>query len=353
MSRTGARLFIFILTLLFTLQLAHAQDEEPQPLPEAFTLYGFTYIPQTWNNCGPATLTMGLTYFGWPADQQLAADYLKPNYEDKNVSPWQMVDYVNTYVSGVGALLRVGGTLDTIRTMLVNEFPILIESGYDPVEDDQGWMGHYLLIVGYDDATETITTYDSFDGQNYPYTYAHVEEFWTHFNRTYIVLYQAERESLLLTLLGTDADERQNAINALEQSRGMALDDPTNAFAWHNMGSNFVALGMYQEGAVAFDQARTVGVGLPWRMFWYQFGALEAYLAVGRYTDVIAIAQANLNDGGGQYVEETYYYAGQAREGMGELERAMSNYNAAIDFNPNFFPAIEARDALQQRMNGG
>ena len=53
-----------------------------------------------------------------------------------------------------------------------------------------------------------------------------------------------------------------------------------------------------------------------------------------------------LNGVGGQYVEETYYYAGVAREGLGEINRALDNYNAAITFNPNFYPAREARDRL-------
>jgi tetratricopeptide (TPR) repeat protein len=69
---------------------------------------------------------------------------------------------------------------------------------------------------------------------------------------------------------------------------------------------------------------------------------------------MIALSQNNLNDGGGHYVEETFYYGGLAREGLGEYDRALNNYNAAIAFNPNFTPAIEARDALETRLaNGG
>jgi hypothetical protein len=68
---------------------------------------------------------------------------------------------------------------------------------------------------------------------------------------------------------------------------------------------------------------------------------------------MIALAQNNLDDGGGQYVEETFYYGGLAREGLGELERAMSNYNAALSFNPNFSPAQLARDTLQEELTTG
>lgn len=67
---------------------------------------------------------------------------------------------------------------------------------------------------------------------------------------------------------------------------------------------------------------------------------------MGRFDDMLALADANLNDGGGQYVEETFYYGGLAREGLGQNDRAINNFNGAISFNSNFTPARAARDAL-------
>ncbi|MBE0688969.1 MAG: hypothetical protein IH587_02460, partial [Anaerolineae bacterium] len=48
---------------------------------------GFRYDRQGWNNCGPANAAMVLSYYGWQGDQDDAAAYLKPDREDKNVSP--------------------------------------------------------------------------------------------------------------------------------------------------------------------------------------------------------------------------------------------------------------------------
>lgn len=314
-------------------------------LPGAYSMGGFRYEAQGWNNCGPATLTMGLSYFGYADNQNVAATWLKPDYEDKNVSPWQMVDYVNNHTSiGVQATKRYGGTLDTLKTLISNEFPVLIEAGYDPPPHDLGWMGHYLLMKGYDDSTSTFITNDSYDGENYPYAYAEIADKWKHFNYVYIVLYPIERQPELMALLGTDADEVVNVQNALTKAQQDATANPQDPFAWFNIGSNYVMQENYEFAAAAYDEARKHG--LPWRMLWYQFGPFEAYNAVGRYQDVIDLAQANLNDGGGQYVEETYYYAGVAREGLGEVERALTNYNSALQFNPNFDPAREARDRI-------
>lgn len=329
-------------------------DDLASALPAAYTLNGFTYHAQTWNNCGPATLTMALSYFGYADGQARAAAWLKPNYEDKNVSPWQMSEFVNTQVPEIPvySYVRYGGTLDLLKTLIYNGFPVIIEAGYDPPRAAQGWMGHYLLMVGYDDTTQQFTTYDSYDGQNMVYSYDHIAEFWQHFNYTYIVLYDSSQQQDLDALLGDDADLDQNIRNALEIARNEAIADQTDNFAWFNMGTNLVMMGQYEDAATAFDVARTTGAGLPWRMLWYQFGPYEAYHEMGRYNDMIVLAQAALNDGGGQYVEETYYYGGLAREGLGETERAIANYQAAVNFNPNFTPARERLDALTGAAGG-
>src|SRR5262249_16290444 len=155
-------------------------------------------------------------------------------------------------------------------------------------------------------------------------------EYWRHFNRSYIVLYESGREPELLSLLGTDADATQNALNALELARQDAAADPNDPFNWFNIGSSYVLLApeyheqAYEYAVTAYDEARKHD--LPWRMMWYQFGPFEAYNAVGRYDDTLALASSNLNDGGGQFVEETFYYAGVAREAKGETAKALENY---------------------------
>jgi tetratricopeptide (TPR) repeat protein len=225
----------------------------------------------------------------------------------------------------------------------------MIEAGYDPPPYDLGWMGHYLLVRGFDNMRRTINTNYSYDGENLEYTYDHIEEFWSHFNNVYIVLYDILDLDRVFEILGEDADETVNLINTLEKNQAAVTADRSNAHQLFNLGTTLVELGYYEQAAVAYDSA--FNAGLPWRMMWYQFGPFEAYNAVGRYGDTIALAQANLNDGGGQYVEETFYYAGIAREGLGEFDRALNNYNSAIAFNPNFNLARAARDALNARLS--
>ena len=88
-------------------------QSELAPLPGNYAMQGLGGERQGWNNCGPATLTNALKRFGYADDQNRAANWLKPDGEDKNVSPWQMAEFVNTRVPElpVYALVRGGGTI--------------------------------------------------------------------------------------------------------------------------------------------------------------------------------------------------------------------------------------------------
>lgn len=343
MRNTTKRLLLLLGLLLTGLMPLSAQENSP--LPPTSQMTGFTHEYQGWNNCGPATLTTALTYFGWTDNQNTAANWLKPDPEDKNVSPDQMAAFANTFTD-VRVLVRYGGDMALLQRLIAAEFPVIIEAGYQPEGYD--WMGHYLLVAGYDNVTETILTQDSFLGPNTIYPQAEIDYFWRHFNRVYLVLYSPERETELFTLLAEDTDAQINAAHALETARQEAASNSADPFAWFNMGTSYTLLGQYEEAAVAFEQARNVGEGLPWRMLWYQFGPFEAYYQTGRYTDLIELAQFNLSTtpDGGHPIEETYYYAGLARDALGEQERATANLQEALFINPNFTPAAEALAVL-------
>ncbi|MEO1644489.1 MAG: hypothetical protein AAFR67_04840, partial [Chloroflexota bacterium] len=205
-------------------------------------------------------------------------------------------------------------------------------------------------------------------------SYDHIEEFWQHFSYTYIVLYEAQREAELMTLLGDHADEQTNNILAINRAVSEAEADMTDAHAWFNIGTGYVnlarlareagdeatALQHYTAAATAFDQARNTG-NLPWRMLWYQFGPYEAYYEIAQAADDPAVAQFRYNEilqlanqtiqscqnpDGVCYVEETYYYAGLARAALGDTDRALANLGTALAVNSNFTPAIQLRDEL-------
>ena len=320
------------------------------PIPAAARLEGIQHQFQDWNNCGPATLAMTLSYFDLFVTQSDTAAVLKPNPEDRNVSPPEMVAYVNEQTP-YQALNRVNGRVDMLKRFVANGIPVIVEIGIDPPGEFRwlGWYGHYLLVVAYDDANEQFFVYDSWfgtsdvplenadkNGRNL--AYAEVEEYWPQFNRSYIVVYQPEQADTVAQIIGEDMDDDIMWQNSLVQAQAEAAADPENAFYWFNLGTSYNANGEYERASTAFDQARAIG--LPWRMLWYQFGPYEAYFEVGRYEDVILLADVTLQDR--PYFEESFYYKGLALAATGETAAAAENLEKAATFNPNFAPAVVA-----------
>jgi tetratricopeptide (TPR) repeat protein len=132
--------------------------------------------------------------------------------------------------------------------------------------------------------------------------------------------------------------------NAAALAEQETRDEPDNAFAWFNLGTNLTQLGeltgeqqYYQGGAQAFDKAREIG--LPPRMLWYQFRPYYAYLKTGRYQDIVDLADATLETQGGRNVEETYWHKGHALVFLGDIAGAADAYREALRANPNFSPA--------------
>jgi hypothetical protein len=121
----------------------------PLPTPSQASIEGLEIVSQGFNNCGPANLTINLNFYGSDTTQNEAAAILKPNREDRNVSPWQLSDYVNEHTA-LRSSVHSGGDLELIKRFVAAGFPIVIEKGYEPTEKD-GWLGHYLTVFGYDD----------------------------------------------------------------------------------------------------------------------------------------------------------------------------------------------------------
>jgi hypothetical protein len=139
-----------------------APTPTPMPLPNRVVIENMGVVKQSFNNCGPANLTQVLNWYGSDITQEDVAAYLKPNPEDRNVSPWQISDYVNEQLGTYKAITRSGGDLEMIKRFLAAGFPVVIEKGYEL--PDSGWWGHYLTVYGYDDDLEELYSQDSYLG---------------------------------------------------------------------------------------------------------------------------------------------------------------------------------------------
>ncbi len=328
----------------------------PAPLPEKAILGGVRHEFQQMNNCGPTTLAMALSFWGWQGDQRDTRAYLRPNFQqvdDKNVMPSELVDYIQTQ-TGLKALARFGGDLDLLKRFIAAGFPVIIEKGLQPHPGD--WMGHYALVTGYDDNKQRFITQDSYTGPGvdvkvpYEQVGAH---WWRDFDYVYLVVYPAESENEVLAILGPQADESANYRYAADKARQeiASLSGRDLYFAWYNLGSNLAALQDYAAAAQAYDQAFALYTSIPepdrpWRILWYQTGPYAAYYYTGRYQDVISLGNQTLNLVGKPILEETLFWMGMARQAQGEMDKAILDFRRAAEINPRSTPALEQLNLL-------
>ncbi|MEK7442226.1 MAG: C39 family peptidase, partial [Chloroflexota bacterium] len=278
----------------------------PIPLitpPKYVELKGVKWEKQDINNCAAATLAMYLSFYGWKGTQKDVADVVKPIQRDKNVRWDELVFYVKTNAGWLEAMFGVGGDEALLKRFVANGFPIVIETGYEVVE---GWVGHYLLITGYDDEQKVFIVQDATGGADRRASYKEIEQGWQQFNYLYVLVYPPSKQNVIVAVLGDDANEATNRKHALSVAERETKAQPDNAFAWFNLGSNLNYFDRYAEAAKAFDKAREIG--LPKRMLFYQFGPYRAYFNVGRYKDVVDLTTFTID-----YrpdVEETYFWRG-------------------------------------------
>jgi tetratricopeptide (TPR) repeat protein len=320
------------------------------PLPSQVLLTSPAYEKQDINNCGPAVLSMTLRMYGWEGTQFDIANIIKPVKQDRNVNPEELRYYILNEAGWLKAEVRVAGNLDLLKRLLAANYPVIVEvaSKIDPQDangpNDDLWDAHYLLVNGYDDAEGVFIAQDSQHGaekgtdKKIPYDTLLAD--WKPFNYLYMVIYFPQDEEEVKSILGTDWDSDLNRQNAMEFANAAVTADPTDAFAWFNLGSMLTYFDRYQEAVQAFDQAFTLG--LPQRMTRYQFWPFSAYFNADRIDYLLDITEKTYSPINGQYAEEALLWHGWGLWKQGDLEGAIADWRKALQVHPGYKDAIYA-----------
>lgn len=338
----------------------------PTQLPASVNLPGVIYVDQRdrWNYCAPANLTMALNFWGWKGNRDDVAKVVKPGendpsknfidrgFTDKNVMPYELVDFVNNDTD-YRALYRYGGNIQLIKTLLANGFPLVAEKGYYEADyrGKIGWLGHYQFVTGYNDATQELIVQDTWnDGPNFHIKYDTFMEGWRSFDYVFFVVYPVDHENDVFNLLGPYTDPAWAAGHALATANQdvQTLTGIDLFFAWFAKGTSHVALQQYVDAATAYDQAFSIYASLgndnnerPYRIMWYETGPYWAYFYSGRYQDVINLANTTLNDTvSAPTLEESLYWRGLAEYAIGQTSAAIEDVRKSVYYNMNFQAGI-------------
>jgi len=306
------------------------------------------------NYCGPASIATLLSMWGWEGTHDDAARAMKPYKLDKNVTPDEMAAYANQQ-PGLGALVRAGGDLDTLKRLIAAGFPVIVEKGphFRDIHFLMTWMGHYQVFNGYNDREGFFIAQDPYEKADYQQPYDSLISEWRSFNYTYLVVYPEQQENDVLNLLGDNADVTQNYRNALKKAQDeiYQIEGVDRFFAFFNYGTNLVRLRDYNGAADAYDQAFALYDALPeditmrpYRILWYQTGPYLAYYYTGRYTDVIEKATANSIEmvrDDEPALEESYFWRGISKIAVGDKEGGIEDFTICLEYHSGFAPCIE------------
>ncbi len=314
----------------------------PTPIPARVMLPSPAWEKQDINNCGPASLTHYLRFYGWSGNQKDIAAVVKPNPDDRNINVDELVYYARTHTGWLNTEYRVGGNLELLKKLIAAGVPVMIEEGANNetafFPNDDRWSGHYLFINGYDDKLSYFLSQDSWLGPDKQVPYASLDKNWQQFNRVYILIYPPDKAATVQAILGSDWDVTSNRQNALDAAKAETEKDPKNAFAWFNLGTNQTYFEQYGAAAKSYDTARALG--LPIRMLRYQFGPFIAYFHTNRTDDLMALVnyalQITFNS------EEAFLWKGWALYRLGRKADAIEAFNQAIKVHPGYGDALYA-----------
>jgi hypothetical protein len=101
-------------------------------------------------------------------------------------------------------------------------------------------MGHYNVIVGYDDALQQMIVMDPYiggidnpqEGINFRISYSYFTSEWRSFDYVFLVTYPFDRGNDLLKILGDRADDKNSYTMALTQADAETRTRPVITIGW-------------------------------------------------------------------------------------------------------------------------
>jgi tetratricopeptide (TPR) repeat protein len=310
-----------------------------KPLPESKLLNNNYHIFQSFNNCGPASLSMYLSYYNINKSQEELGNELRPyqipggDNDDKSVTLEELALKGQEY--GLVAFHRPNGNVGLIKNFINNDIPVLTRTWLHKSED----IGHYRIVKGFDDTTGEFIQDDSYQNHDLRYSYPEFNELWKKFNYEYLVLIPKDKEKIAQQILGEDLEPKKAWENAVKLSKEELSKNPDDIYAGFNLSVAYHNIGEFGQSIREFEKVHN---RLPFRTLWYQIEPIDSYYQVGDYQNVFEATDSIINNFNRAY-SEAYILRGQSYLKMGDRKSAKTEFEKAVFYNENL---KKAQDAL-------
>ncbi len=296
--------------------------------PSSYELPTSAWVPQTFNNCGPAAASMALQHFGFNVSQEETKAHLRTNPDDKNVFMSEISAYIKKDYNVQNKVI-FNGDLKTLKTLVANGIYVVVEDWLHPYED----IGHVLVVRGYDDAEGVLIADDSYFGVGIKYPYSTWEETqWKPYNREFMPVYKSEDEDLVKAIVGDNWDENKMYQGSVATNLKDVNANPDDMYAWFNLGISYYHLGQYTKAKDAFEKSQSIG--WPQRLLWYFIEPVQTYNKLNNYQK--AIDTANLGLWANDNFAEMHYEKAVAYKGLGKVEESKKEIQKTLELDSNF-----------------
>src|SRR3990167_1914746 len=297
---------------------------------------------QTFNNCGPATLSMILSFYGRDVSQKELGEQMRPyqissgDNDDKTIFTYEFVEWAKKY--GSESIGRVNGDIELLKTFTTNRIPVVVKTWLH-VDDD---IGHFRIVRGFDERKQVIIQDDSYEGPNKKISYYDFLSMWQPFNYAYIIVFTPDNKDLVEAIIAGELDEKVVWQNALTRAQKESELDSENVYPIFNMITSYYHLGEYQKSVTEFEKVES---RLPKRMLWYQIEPIQAYKELGNYDRVFQISE-NILENGNRAYSELYQIKGEIYLAQGNKDKARQQFELAVKYNQNFELAKASLESL-------
>lgn len=307
---------------------------ELQTPPPIKVLNNSYHIFQTFNNCGPAALSMALSYYGINKTQSELGQALRPyqvpggDNDDKSVTLEELGEKAREY--NLTPYHRPGGDQEKIKLFITYDIPVITRTYTKEGED----IGHYRVIKGYT-PTHLIQD-DSLQGKNLQYTPEQFNNLWEDFSFEYLALVPQEKIEIAEAILGDETDKKVAWQKAATRAEERLALNPNDKVARFNLSVALYEVGDYQRSTEEFAKVESQ---LSFRTLWYQIEPIKSYFEIGEYQRVFQITDRVLNYHNRAF-SELYLIRGEIYKKQGNLTAARSEFEKAVFYNHNFSSKI-------------
>jgi hypothetical protein len=299
------------------------------PIPKEKVLQGGIQVFQSFNNCGPASLSMDLSHYGISVSQAELGQEMRPfqntagDNDDKSVTLAEVALKAQSY--GFITYHRPAGNIDLIKHFIAEDMPVLVRTLLHSNDD----IGHFRVIKGYNDNTQEIIQDDSFQGANVSYSYSDFLNIWEPYNYEFLVLVPPDKKEIAENILGELNNENIAWEKSLEISNNTLKNNPDNINAKFNKSVALYYLGDIQGSISVFEEIEN---NLPSRTLWYQLEPFLAYYKNNDFEKLLDKIDFILENGNRAY-SELYYLKGKVYEKENNVNLANENFSLADFYN--------------------